>query len=358
MNRFRDGQRGPAVSVLLRAWNRPAGLRTAIESALTQTHTDLEVVVSDDSGALEAVATGFGDPRVKYYANPAPAGPAANLRRAASLARGRFFAILCDDDRWLESFLESTVAILKRDPAVGVVFTDHFLEVGGLSIRHGFPYAPGRHDRLLTEILEHSIPASANLMRREVWEDGECAVPLRDNMIGDNTTWLRAASGGHPFYYLPESLAVTRIHPGQVSWSEDGLSGRLIATLNAFRFHDPLAEDLRRARLSEALFARAGSNLRARRPGAFWHDLRSALAVTARPPGLRVLLAVTGARHNVARLAVRHPRAGFRALWLWSRIRPPALRGHSTAKPRPELAGAERARPPGAGERSVQLSRS
>ena len=42
----------PHVSVCIRAHSRTDALRSAIASALSQTYTDLEVVVSDDSGRL------------------------------------------------------------------------------------------------------------------------------------------------------------------------------------------------------------------------------------------------------------------------------------------------------------------
>src|SRR3989442_573341 len=72
----------PAVSICIRASARPPDLlRGAIESVLEQTFADLEVVVSDDSGRMGQVAEAFGDARIRYHANPRPAGSVANLRR-------------------------------------------------------------------------------------------------------------------------------------------------------------------------------------------------------------------------------------------------------------------------------------
>src|SRR4051812_9069146 len=100
---------GPTVSVLIRAYPRPASLTTAIESVLAQTYRDFEIVVSDDSGELGPVCGSFAAPRVRHEPNPAPSGPAANLRRAAELARGPLLAILNDDDHWDPRFLATAV---------------------------------------------------------------------------------------------------------------------------------------------------------------------------------------------------------------------------------------------------------
>jgi glycosyltransferase involved in cell wall biosynthesis len=315
----------PEVSVLIRAHSRPRGLAAAIGSALAQTYGDLEVVVSDDSGELGPVAAAFDDPRVRYQPNPSPGGPAANLRHAARLARGRLLAILNDDDRWLPGFLASTVEHVHRDAEVAVVFTDEFFELSARLIPRRLPYAQGRHDRFVPQLLDHGIPGSANLMRRVVWEAGERSLPLRDDMVGDLTAWLRAATAGQAFYYVAEPLAVTRLHRAQISWSEQTLPERTLATLDAFRFDDPVSEALRLARVSEFLFARARVKLRRRDFTAARADIARARAAAPGRPGIRELLALAGLRGAVMQWGVAHPRVLAPTLALWRHIRPPVV---------------------------------
>ena len=315
----------PVVSVLIRAYRRPASLATAIESVLAQTYRPFEIVVSDDSGELAPVCARFGDQRVRHESNPAPSGPAANLRRAVGLARGSLLAILNDDDQWTPRFLETAVRQLDLDPGVGVVFTDYWSDIGGRRVRHRFPHAPGRHDSFLRHILEHSIPVSANVMRRDVWDDGERRVPLRDEMVGDDTTWLRAASSGCAFHYVPEPLAVMRVHAEQLSWSEQGLPARNIATLGAFRFEDPVCERLRRARVAENHLARAHFHVRAGRLGAAVTDLRLARAAAPDVSRVRAALALSGARAAAMRWGSSHPRLLAPLLELWPRVRPAVI---------------------------------
>jgi glycosyltransferase involved in cell wall biosynthesis len=313
------------VSVLIRAYRRPGPLAAAIESVLAQTYGDFEIVVSDDSGDLGPVCERFGDPRVRHHLNPAPAGPAANLRRAAGLARGSFLAILNDDDRWEPAFLETAMREFDLDPDIGVVFTDYWSDIGGRRLRHRLPHPPGRHDTFLRQILEHSIPVSANVMRRALWDDGERTVPLRDGMVGDDTTWLRAASGGWAFHYVPEPLAVMRVHREQLSWSEKGLPTRNLATLTAFRFDDPVCEQLRRTRVAENLLARAHFHIRGRRLRAALADLRRAREATPYVSKLRAALALSGARAWAMRWGSSHPRLLVPLLELWPRLRPAVL---------------------------------
>jgi hypothetical protein len=315
----------PTVSVCLRASGRPATLAAAIESVLAQTYEDFELVISDDAGGAESVAAGFADPRVRYHHNPAPAGPAANLTRVMSLSRGRFLANMNDDDLWLPGFLERTVGVLESHPDVGVVFTNDLFDVGGVRFARDLPFRPGRHDAFLRGLLEHSMPACAALIRREVWDTGERTVPLTPAMVGDVLVWLRAAAAGWPFYYLDEPLGVSRVHPGQVSWSEEGLPTRMIATHDAFRLGDPACEALRRARMAEFLLARAHVHLTHRRFSAARADIASAHRESPRPLGLRAALAVTGLRGLLMRWGPSHPRLLVPLLKLWRRMRPGVL---------------------------------
>src|SRR5437899_2267454 len=111
----------PTVSVCIRAHSRPLALQQAIESALAQTFTDFELVISDDSGQMAEVAYASGDSRIRYHQNPTPVGSTTNIRAACSRARGRLIALLDDDDRWLPNFLAVTVDRFEVDPAAGIV---------------------------------------------------------------------------------------------------------------------------------------------------------------------------------------------------------------------------------------------
>lgn len=319
----------PHVSVCIRAYDRPARLERAIESALAQTYRDFEIIVSDDSGRMGPVAASFRDGRVRYHRNPEPAGPAANLRRAISLARGRLLAILNDDDSWEPSFLAKVVATFDADPGLGVVFTDDFFEIAGRRVRRRLAYASGRHNAFLRPLLEHSMPASAAVATRAVWDEGERTVPLRDDMIGDATVWLRAAATGYPFHYVSEPLAVSQLSRDQLSWSDDTLPARTIATLTAFRFDDPFCEQLRRARLAEAFLARANLHLRRRRYDSARADIGRARMTAG--VGVRGVLALAGVQTLAMRWISARPWTLAPALEAWRRVRPAVAVGKCRA---------------------------
>jgi hypothetical protein len=320
----------PAVSVCIRASDRPGDLLVAaMESVLAQTFTDFEIVVSDDCGDRRALAHALGDARIRYHANPRPGGSVANMRRVLSLARAPLVCLLDDDDLWLPDFLATAVAPFRRHPDLGVVFTDHYLDVRGRRAARRTPIAAGRHDNFLPHLLEHwGVTLCSSLMRREVWQQCERESPPQYGTIGDITLWVSAAQAGWPFYYVDRPLAVWRQHAEQMTWSDE-LPARNVATFERFRFSDPVCERLRRARLAEARAAQAGVHLRRRQVRRARAELVRARRTAPARLGVRELMAFTGARTAVMRLAARHPRLLTTGMPIWRRIRPPVVRRHT-----------------------------
>jgi glycosyltransferase involved in cell wall biosynthesis len=312
----------PTVSVCVRAFARPDWLHRCIDGVLEQTYRDFELIVSDDSGRLGPVVAAFRDSRVRYSANPRPAGSVANLERVIGLARGRLLALLDDDDRWLPGFLAAAVDQFERDAEVGVVFSNYFLLAGGLRVRRESPLAGGRHDAMVPAVLEHSQPPSAAVMRRAVWEDGQRTHPLHPRRAGALHLWLRAAAAGWPFYYLDEPLVEYGMHDGQMSWVDARVNSQYAETLELFRFDDPESERLRRARLAEARLVQTGLHLRSGRLGKAVRDMRRARSISPGVIGARGWLAVSGVRTPAVRFLARHPRVLAAGLPVWRRLRP------------------------------------
>jgi glycosyltransferase involved in cell wall biosynthesis len=104
--------RGPLVSVIIPTFNREAIIGDAIQSALQQTYSNIEVVVVDDvsSDNTAGVLAKFGDQiRTVVQKN---AGPSAARNRGLELARGELIAYLDSDDTWLPNKLSEQVRLL------------------------------------------------------------------------------------------------------------------------------------------------------------------------------------------------------------------------------------------------------
>src|SRR4051794_24918931 len=87
------------VSILIPAF-RPTFLRQAIASVLTQGFEDLDILISDDSGAeaVRPVVEAFGDPRIRYVRTAGRIGGAENCRALWDACRTDRLLFLFDDD--------------------------------------------------------------------------------------------------------------------------------------------------------------------------------------------------------------------------------------------------------------------
>jgi hypothetical protein len=98
----------PKVSAVIPSRNRPQIVRRAVQSALSQTCSDLEVVVVVDGpdGITVKVLEQMNDPRVRVIELPESVGASEARNIGAQQARGQWIALLDDDDEWLPTKIE------------------------------------------------------------------------------------------------------------------------------------------------------------------------------------------------------------------------------------------------------------
>ncbi len=214
------------MSVVVSAYNRPAMLRSALESLRDQTYPDLEILVQDDStdDTCAEVIREFAEPRVSYTRNVPSLGTGQNLLAGYKKATGTYFATLNDDDLYGPAYIERMVEALERFPAAALAFSDHVLiDQNGVvdteatqrnselwkrsSLAEGL-IAPA----LEVAIVDKSIPGMLAVFRR-------ASVDLADfpaEVSSGYDYWLTylAVRAGAPAYYTPDRLTSYRIHGG------------------------------------------------------------------------------------------------------------------------------------------------
>jgi glycosyltransferase involved in cell wall biosynthesis len=104
----------PRVSVVVPTHHRPDLVGRAVDSVLSQTVDDLEVIVVDDgpSEPTAAVVRGYADPRVRLVQHERNRGVAAARNSGIAAATAPLVAFLDDDDLWLPTKLERQLAVV------------------------------------------------------------------------------------------------------------------------------------------------------------------------------------------------------------------------------------------------------
>ena len=110
----------PLVSVIMTTANSLAYLHTAVDSILSQTHTNLELIIVDDSSTdgtfQEALALAASDPRVRPIHSLQAAGTYVAKNLGLTLARGEYVAFQDSDDWSTPDRLAKQVGLLQDTP--------------------------------------------------------------------------------------------------------------------------------------------------------------------------------------------------------------------------------------------------
>lgn len=117
----------PRVTIGIPCHGRPDLLREALQSALDQTYTAIEVLVhenpSDVEGIPDAVAeVARDDPRVFFHRHESNIGPNGNFNSVLERANGRYFMWLADDDLLSRNYVAHLVSLLEDNASAGSAF--------------------------------------------------------------------------------------------------------------------------------------------------------------------------------------------------------------------------------------------
>ena len=118
----------PRVSIGVPVHNGGPLFAEMLQSLVTQTFTDFEIVISDNASTddTSAIARRFADrdERVRYYRNETDIGAASNFNRVFELANSLiYFKWAAHDDLYKPTFLERCVEVLDREPHVVLAYT-------------------------------------------------------------------------------------------------------------------------------------------------------------------------------------------------------------------------------------------
>jgi len=226
-------QGAPTVSICLPTSRDPKITTTAWHSVLAQSFRDFEVLIGDETGDFAPTVAAIGDARVDYRHNARRLGYSRNHIALLNRAKGRYLAILHDDDWWEPTYLASMVAALESSPTIGVATCDIRRDVGGPRRRAAtwpVPLRPGRNDDVLDLLVreEWFLLPTSSMLRREVWQGAAREWPMHLH-VSELQLYLSAAEVGWSFYYLPSPLAHWVQHDGQSAAYMSGDYGLAIA---------------------------------------------------------------------------------------------------------------------------------
>lgn len=212
----------PLVSIGLPVFNGDNFLEEALQSILSQTYTNFELIISDNGSTdrTQALCTAYAqqDHRIRYYRNQTNVGAGPNFNRTVALARGNYFKWAAHDDLLAPDYLEKCVAILAHDPAVILCHPlTKEISANGLFIKnHGVEMPRSGADRVEQRfadaiLIQHPCFDVFGLIRIEVLRQTRMIA----SFIGSDRVLLAELTLHGRFYKIPEYLFISRSHVQQ-----------------------------------------------------------------------------------------------------------------------------------------------
>ena len=200
------------ASIIVTVYNKEKYILQTLQSALTQTYSDIEVIVVNDGSTdgspkvIKQIAA--TDPRVLVITQT-NAGAAAARNRGIDTAQGEFVNLFDGDDLLYPHFVEETVGFLQRNLDVDVVHTS-WDRIDDQGRKIGTAVAPDSDDYLRDLLLGNMFAPSAMMFRKNLLDR---IGPVRDWATDDWEYFIRCAKGGAKFERIPEVLAAYRDVP-------------------------------------------------------------------------------------------------------------------------------------------------
>lgn len=220
----------PLVSVLIPTHNRPEYVELALQSVLSQTYSNLEIIVSDnsDNDLTEKRLADYvrRHTHIRYIRLPS-CGPLENFQTCYESAKGEYINYLMDDDLFHPEKIQIMMSYMLVKPNIGLVTSfRQLIDADGV----GMPPIPGTERVFNSETLidgrslgamilsngQNIIgePTTVLFRRRDAGEKFGCFLGRQYTTLLDVATWLSVLKQSEAVY-LPEALSYFRIHGGQ-----------------------------------------------------------------------------------------------------------------------------------------------
>jgi glycosyltransferase involved in cell wall biosynthesis len=212
----------PTVSVIIPANNVANFIVETLDSVLSQTVKDYEIIVindgSPDSDQLETALEPYRDLIIYLKQENHGAGAARNA--GLRIASGRFVAFLDGDDTWYPSFLSEQLSLIQSDGGYDLVYADAMRFGDPVSAGHtAMEESPSQGDVTFESLISGrcSVITSAVVARR----DSIAKVGFFDETFPnsqDFDLWLRLVKDANArMTYKRKPLVWRRIYQGSLA---------------------------------------------------------------------------------------------------------------------------------------------
>lgn len=227
------------VSVIIPVYNRSQVVGRAIESVLSQSYKNFELIIVDDASSDETVEVlrKFENkyPQIKLILKEKNEGVSAARNTAARLAIGEWLAFLDSDDEWLPKKLETQLQLYAREERP-LIHTEEIWIRNGVRVNQRAIHKKGGGDQFFRSLELCCISPSAAMIKKDLfWQLG--GFDEYFEVCEDYDLWLRLTAKHLVSYIATAQIVKYGGHEDQLSRKYHGMDYfRLKALVKVKRF--------------------------------------------------------------------------------------------------------------------------
>ena len=209
----------PLVSIIMNCYNGEAYLCESIESVLSQTYKNWELIFWDNKSEDKSaeIFKSYKDKRFKYYYAPQHTLLYEARNQAIEKSSGEFIAFLDTDDFWAKDKLELQIPFFK-DLEVGVVYGNLFIVNEKLNTKKIFLKGKKPRGFILIDLLKYYCTGLVTLViRKSFLDNNQPAFDGSFDIMGDFDLMIRMSSK-YKFECVDKPIASWRSH-----WKNESL---------------------------------------------------------------------------------------------------------------------------------------
>ncbi|MFC5653495.1 glycosyltransferase [Paenibacillus solisilvae] len=204
------GAHHPKVTIVIPFYNDPY-IREAVESALSQTYQNVEIIVVDDGSTLHADKLDNYKQHI-YYLGKSNGGTASALNYGFRYASGEYIAWLSSDDRFYPGKIKRQVEAMQQQGALISHTGFDIIDAGGkMTQLNVIPPRSESGDFYRALLSSNPINGCTVMMSKALFRkvgDFDESLPFTHDL----DYWYRVLLSGVPFLRIAEPLSAYRRH--------------------------------------------------------------------------------------------------------------------------------------------------
>jgi glycosyltransferase involved in cell wall biosynthesis len=203
-------EKKPLVSVVIPTYNRLHTINRAVQSVISQTYGNLEIIIVDD-GSLDNTGSfikNINDNRIIYIRHDFNKGVSAARNSGIKISKGDYIAFLDSDDEWMpEKTAIQLGGLLKNNSNIIAGCTGHYKKNNSQSLKFQPPNNIFWFKWLLFQCL--LSPGSTLMASRKAFEEAGYFDEKLTRF--EDWDWLIRYTENFPFIPIREPLAVVHL---------------------------------------------------------------------------------------------------------------------------------------------------